>query len=207
MASPDLTRKGEKEGKSGGVRLDPLPSHRNDVVKIQHQIQRFMRRSSRSHHNLHSIDSRLHLGTSTPHPRLTSQVLFPPKSPVTSPISLKSDLGSQGRVWPQTPDKFNSPYVEEQKQGEEELVKKQTSIVEVLTQMSSLTKQSSSVKIDEEFSCTDSVSKYHEFKFRLLSDDPLLKVPPSLGRQRFPPTLEGGRDTGPRRYGTSLKSL
>lgn len=163
------------------LRLEPLPSHTSNVVKIQRQMERFMSKDSLSHRG----PSMFSISVQTPHhpahPEKIQLGLPQTGAPLWSVRQTRSKdvtpINSPSRSKEATPisgnrsshSRFNSPYIEA------EFPQQPTGAPSILTQMSSALKQTSTLT-EEELSCTDSVPKYHEFKFKLMRDDPLLKV-------------------------------
>lgn len=158
------------------LRLDPLPSHPRDVIKIQRQIETFVGKKSLGKRTPSMLNISIQMPNLPAHPekvqlklkhsntklwgdrRTRSKDVTPYHSPT---ISKEPSPTPKDR----TELKFNSPYADSS--GPQDTAS-------ILTQMSSVLKQSSQLT-QEELSHTDSVPRYHEFKFRLMTDDPLLK--------------------------------
>ena len=148
-------------------RLQPLPSHRRDVVKIQREIRNYEGKKAAVQPSPSMLRISMQMSHILSHPDRMQLTVTHPTNMWTDRLTRSKDVtpchspcGSK-EVSPAR--KFNSPYAE---------VELRQDSAAILTQMSSALKQSSQLT-EEEFSRTDSVPKYHEFKFKLMTDDPL----------------------------------
>lgn len=194
------------------LHLEPLPSHPSNVVKIQRQMERFMSKGSLGRR----MPSMLCLSVQIPHlpahPEKLQLRLPQNKAELWSARQTRSKdvtpVCSPSRSKDSTPipdsrgshSRFNSPYIEPASPQDS------IGVAAILTQMSTALKQSGQLT-EEEFSRTDSAPKYHEFKFKLMRDDPLLKVKTYTGHKWRSDTVERWGNSGTRNFRPSSESL
>jgi len=163
------------------LHLEPLPSHPSNVVKIQRQMERFKSKDSFGyrkpsmlclsvqipHLPAHPERLQLHLPQNGAALWSSRQTRSKDVTPVCSPSRSKESTPFPDSR--ESHSRFNSPYIESTSPQDS------IEVAAILTQMSTALKQSTHLT-EEDFGRTDSAPKYHEFKFKLMRDDPLLKV-------------------------------